>query len=56
MKKDFVGPFLQSSKCQPDEYLEEGSSGRLSHEQVTERAGGCHDFYDPIAEYMEGLG
>ena len=26
LKKDYVGPFLQYSKCQPDESLEEGSS------------------------------
>ena len=56
MKKYSVGLFLQSSKCQPDESLEEGSSGRLSHEQVTKCARGCRDFYDPVAEYMEGLG
>ena len=56
LKKDSMGPFLQSSKCQPAESLEEGSSGRLSHEQVIERTGGCRDFYDPVAEYMEGLG
>ena len=23
---------------------------------MTEYAGDCHDFYDPVAEYMEGLG
>ena len=56
MKKDSMGPLLQSSKCCPDEFLEEGSSGRLSHEQVTKHAGGCRDFYDLVAEYMEGLG
>ena len=32
LKRDYVGPFLQSSKCQPNESLEEGSSRRLSHE------------------------
>ena len=56
LKKDFVGPHLQSSKCQPNESLEAESSGRLSHEQVTEHVGGFRDFYDPMAEYMEGLG
>ena len=56
MKKDYVCLFLQSSKFQPDESLEEGSSGRISHEKVTEHVGGCHDFYDPVVEYMEGLG
>ena len=56
LKKDFVGPLVNSSKYQPDESLGEGSSGQLSHEQVIEHAGGCHDFYDPKAEYMEVLG
>ena len=56
LKKYSVGPFLQYSKCQPDKSLEEGSFRRLSHEQVIEHVGGCHDFYDPMAEYMEGLG
>ena len=56
MKRDYVGPFLQYSKCQFDESLEERSYGWLSHEQVTEHTGGCHNFYDPVAEYMEGLG
>ena len=51
-----MGPHLQSSKCQPDDSLEVGSSKRLSHEQVTERVGGCRDFYNPVAEYMESLG
>ena len=23
---------------------------------MSERVGGCRDFYDPVAEYMEGLG
>ena len=23
---------------------------------MTECTGGCHNFYDPVAEYMEGLG
>ena len=35
LKKDSVGPLLQSSKYQPDKSLEEGSSERLSHEQKT---------------------
>ena len=56
LKKDSVGPFLQYSKCQPGKYVEEGSSGQLSHGKVTERTGGCRDFYDPLVEYMEGLG
>ena len=54
LKKYYVGPLLQSSKCHPNESLEEGSSGRLSHEQVIEHAGGCRVLYDPMAEYMEG--
>ena len=56
LKKYYVGPLLQSSKCHPDESLEEGSSRQLSHEQVIEHAGVFRDFYDPMAEYMEGLG
>ena len=51
-----MGPLLKFSKCHPDKYLEEGSSRWLSHEQVIGRAGGCRDFYDPVAKYMEGLG
>ena len=49
-------PCLQSPKCQPNDSLEAGSSRHLSHEQVTEHAGGCREFYDPVAKYMEGLG
>ena len=56
MKKGSVGPLLQSSKCQPDKSLEEGSSRWLSHEQVIERTRGWHNFYDHVAEFMEGLG
>ena len=56
LKKDCVDHLLQYSKYHPDESLEEGSSGRVSHEKVIEYAGGCRDFYDPLAEYMEGLG
>ena len=56
LERNYVGPRLQSSKCQPDDSLEAGSSRQLSHEQVIERAGGFHDFYDLVAEYMEGLG
>ena len=55
LERDFVGPHLQSSKCQPEDSLEAGSSGQLSQEQVSEHAGGCRDFYDPVAEYMKGL-
>ena len=56
MKKDYVGPLLQSSRYHPNKSLEEGSSKQLSHEQVTERSRGFRDFYDPMAEYMEGVG
>ena len=56
LKKDSVGPRLQYSKCQLDNSLEAGSSGHLSHEQVTERGGGCREFYDLMAKYMEVLG
>ena len=31
-------------------------SGRPPREQMIEHAGGFCDFYDPVAEYMEGLG
>ena len=55
-KKYFVGPILQYSKYLPDKSPEEGSSRQLSREQKTDYVGGCHVFYDPIAEYMEGLG
>ena len=51
-----MGPRLQYSKCQPNESLEAGSSGQLSHEQVIEHTRACYDFYDPVAEYMEVLG
>ena len=56
LEKDSMGPLLQYFKYQPDSSPEEGSSGQLSHEQRIEYTGGCHVFYDPIAEYMEGLG
>ena len=56
LKKDYMDHLLQSSKYHPDESLEEGSSIRLSHEQMIEYAGVFRDFYDPVAEYMEGLG
>ena len=56
LEKDFEGPHLQYPKCQPNDSLEVGSSGQLSHEQVIEHARGFHEFYDPVAKYMEGLG
>ena len=56
LNEDSVDQPLQSSKYYPDESLEEGSSRQLSHEQMTEYAGDCCDFYDPVAGYMEGLG
>ena len=56
LEKYSMGPPLQYSKRHPDDSLEVGSSGKLSHEQVTEHVGVFHDFYDPMAEYMEGLG
>ena len=51
-----MGPHLQSSKCQPDNSLEAGSSRQLSHEHVIEPTRGCLDFYHPMDEYMKGLG
>ena len=56
LENDSVGPFLGSFKYQPNRPLEERSSGQPSHEQRTKYVGGCHVFYDPIAEYMERLG
>ena len=56
LENDSMGPFLGSSKYHPDSSPKEGSSGQLSHEQITEYTRGCHVFYDPIVEYMEGLG
>ena len=56
LEKDSVGPFLGSSKYHPDSSPEEGSSRQLSHEQMKEYTGDCRVFYDPIVEYMEGLG
>ena len=47
LERDSVGPRLQSSKCQPEDSLEAGSSEQLSHDPVIERVGGCRDFYDP---------
>ena len=35
LEKYSEGPCLQSSKCQPDDSLEAGSSGQLAHEQAT---------------------
>ena len=35
LENDFVGPFLISFKYHPDSSPEEGSSGQLSHEQMT---------------------
>ena len=32
LERDSVGPRLQYSKCQPNDSLEAGSSGKLSHE------------------------
>ena len=56
MQKDCVDPCLQYSKRYPDDSLEARSFGKLSHEQVTKRVEICHDLYDPVAKYMEGLG
>ena len=56
LEKDYVGPHLQSSKCQLDDSLEVGSSRQLSHEQVIVRVGVFHDLYDLVAKYMQGLG
>ena len=56
LENDFVGPFLRYFKYHPDSSREEGSSGHISHEQMTEYAGDFRDFYEPIAEYMERLG
>ena len=56
LENNYVGPFLRSLKYHPDISPEERSSGQLSHEQMTEYARGFRVFYDPIAEYMEGLG
>ena len=55
-KKYSVGPLLQYSKGQPDEPFQGESSGCPPCEHMIEHAGGCRDFYDPVAEYMEGLG
>ena len=56
LENDSVGPPLRSFNYQPYSSPEEGSSRQLSREQMTEYAGGCHVFYDPIAEYMERMG
>ena len=56
LKKDSIGPLLQSSEYQPDRPPGGGYSIQLCHEWKTEYVEGCHVFYDPIAEYMEGLG
>ena len=56
LENDVVGPFIGSSKYQPDSSPEEGSSGHLSHKQMTEYTVVCRVFYDPIVEYMERLG
>ena len=56
LENNYVGPFLGSSKYHPDSSPEEGSSGQLSHEQMTEYTGDCRAFYNPIAKYMERMG
>ena len=53
---DSLGHFLRSFNYQPDISSEKGSSGHLSHEQMTEYTGDCRAFYDPIAKYMERMG
>ena len=53
---DSMGPFLISFKYHPNSSPEEGGSGHLSHEQMTEYARDCRAFYDPMAEYMGRLG
>ena len=56
LENNSMRPFPRYFKYHPDISPEEGSSGQLSHEQMTEYTRGCCVFYDSIAEYMEGMG